>query len=96
VDNCPRREVVSLGDAGRCLAGRRGQGAVEIGDQVIGILDPDGDPHHVGRSARGLLLFGGQLPVGGGGRMDDQAPRVAEIGDMAEDLELSTSFTQAS
>jgi uncharacterized protein YggE len=48
------------------------QRLVEIGDQIVGILDPDRHPHHVGRGPGGLLLFGRELAVGGRGRMDDQ------------------------
>jgi hypothetical protein len=48
---------------------------------------PDRHPHHVGPGPGSDLLFGRQLAVGGRGRMDDQRPGIAQIGDMAEQLD---------
>ncbi len=61
-------------------------------DQVACILDPDGDAHHVGRGPGGHLLFFGELAVGGGGRVDHQAARVAEIGHMGEQFQAVDEF----
>lgn len=55
-----------------CLCRGPRQGLIQIGDQIIGIFDPDRDPHHIGRGTGGLLLFGRQLAVRGRSRMDDQ------------------------
>ena len=37
-----------------------------------------------------------ELAVGGRGRMDDQRARVADIGEMGEQLHVRTTFTPAS
>lgn len=54
------------------LPGGLEQSLIQIADQIVGILDPDGKPQHVWPGPGGDLLFGRQLPMGGGGRMDDQ------------------------
>src|ERR1700680_2402873 len=58
---------------------------VKIGDQVLGVFDAYGEPDDV-RTGSGLdAVFVGKLPVGGGGGVEDEAPRVADIGEVAED-----------
>ena len=47
------------------LTGCLAQSLIQIGDQILGILDPDGQAHEFRRSSCGTLLFFGQLPVGG-------------------------------
>src|SRR5215831_15168672 len=55
---------------------------VEVGDQVLNVLDADGEAHHFGTGARFDAVFIGKLAMGRGSRMDDQTPRVADIGEM--------------
>jgi hypothetical protein len=74
------------------LPRRRRQGAVEIGDQIVGIFGSDRHAHNVRRCTRSFLLFRRELPVGGGGGVDDQAARVAEICHVAEDLKTIHKF----
>lgn len=52
----PPAEVRSRFDRwlGRCDC----QGLIQIGDQVIRIFNPDRNPHHIGGSTGGFLLFG--------------------------------------
>ena len=57
----------------------------EIGDDV---LHADRQPHHVGSGAGLHLLRVGQLLVRGGSRVDDQRARVADIGEMREQLDI--------
>ena len=57
---------------GRSLSRRFGQRLIKIGDQVGGILCPDGNAHNIRAGARGFLLLGAKLTVRGGGRVDDQ------------------------
>ena len=57
-----------------------GEGLLEVGDQVVDVLGPDGDPDG-GRVDVDLLeLLLGQLAVGRGGRVDDQALDVRDVG----------------
>src|SRR5689334_24788254 len=51
------------------------------------ILDTDGEPHHVRPRARGLALLVRQLPVGRRGGMDHEAARVADVGEVREQLQ---------
>ena len=60
---------------------------IQILDQIVGIFDSDGQPDDVGLRARSRLLFRGQLPVRGRGRMDHQRSGITQIGNVAEDFE---------
>ena len=51
------------------------------------MLDSDRQPHIAGRHAGGGLGLFGQLRMGGRGRMDGEAARIADIGDVIEDLQ---------
>ena len=63
-----------------------GQRLIEVGDDVFLVLEADRQPHHV-RTGAGLhLLRVGKLAMGGRGGMDDQRARVADIGEMREQL----------
>src|SRR5215472_11705440 len=64
-----------------------GQPLIEIGDDVGGVLQADGQPHNVGAGAGGYALLVGELAVCGGRRVDDQAPHVADVGKMREELD---------
>ena len=66
---------------------RRLQRLVEIGDDVVDMLDADRQPDIVVGHAGRLLLLGRELRVGGGRRMDGERARVADIGDVIEELE---------
>ena len=62
------------------------EGLLEVGDDVLHILEADREPHHF-RPGAGLDLLGvGELAVGGGGGMDDERARVADIGKVREKL----------
>ena len=54
---------------------------------VVDVLQPDRQPHIARGDAGGHLLGFGQLGVGGAGRMDRQAARVADVGDVVEQLQ---------
>src|SRR5690606_28023186 len=69
--------------SGGCL----GESLVEVADEVVRILDADREAHRVGTRPRRFLLLGGELAVGGRGRVVDDRPGVAEIDDVAEDLD---------
>ena len=77
--------------AGRERAGIQSRDRlIEIGDDVVDILDADRQAHHVGTGARLLQLLGRELAVGRRRRMDDERARVAEIGEMREKPGAST------
>jgi len=59
----------------------------EIGDDVLDMLEPDGEPHVAGGNAGRRLLGLGELAVRGAGRVDGERARIADIGDMVEQLQ---------
>src|SRR5690606_14482621 len=63
---------------------RRAQRTIEIADQVVRILDPDGQPDQVVRDTGRMTVLHGELLVRGAPRMDDQALRIADVRDERE------------
>ncbi len=57
---------------------------LQIGDDVVLVLDADRKTHHVRPSARSRALLVRQLPVRGRGGMDHEAARVADVGQVRE------------
>ena len=55
----------------------------------LDVFEPDRQPHHLGARAGAHALLVGELPMRGRGRVDDQAARVADIGEMAEQLDVA-------
>src|SRR5262249_20184643 len=70
----------------RHFAGRL-QRLLEIGDDVVDMLDADGEAHVVFGHARPQLLCGGQLRVSRCRRMNGEAAGIADIGDVVEHLQ---------
>src|SRR5262249_6630032 len=64
------------------------QRLLQIGDDVFLVLEPDRQPHHVGAGTGLRLLLVRQLLVRGRGRMDDQRARVADVGEVREQLDV--------
>ena len=64
------------------------QGLVKIGDNVLRVLDPDGDADHVGGDAGAELLLGSHLGVRAGGRMQHAGAGIADVNDERGDLEV--------
>ena len=60
---------------------------VEVGEDVVDRLEADRQAHELGLDAGGELLLGGELAVGGGGGVDGQAAHVADVGEVAVQLE---------
>lgn len=67
----------------RCCSG---QSLIPIGDDIIHILYSYGEPYEVRSDSCGCLLLDRELLVCGGGWMDHQALRVADIGQVGEEL----------
>ena len=65
-----------------------GDGLIEVGDDVIHVLDADGEADEVLRQVGILELLGGKLRVRGRGRMDNQGLCVADIGQMRKELDV--------
>lgn len=62
-----------------CLARRGLQRLLQIGDDVVDVLDADGEPDEFRARTRGFLRFRRQLLVGRARRMDDEGFRVADV-----------------
>src|SRR4029453_4315327 len=62
------------------------EGLVEVGQDVVRVLEPDREPHQVLGHTGGALLVRLELLVGGGRRVDDQRARIADVGQEAEEL----------
>ena len=75
-------------DPGRCGASRRLQGLVDVGDDILRMLDADGEPHIAVGDASPMLLLARQLRMRGGRGMDRQRPDIADIGDVVDHLEI--------
>src|SRR5215468_8476395 len=60
---------------------------VEVGEDVVDGLEADREAHHVGAGAGGDLLLVGELAVCSRGGVQDQRARVAEIGEVREQLD---------
>src|SRR5688500_11516715 len=78
-------EAVPSGD--RAQLGGSAQRLAEIGEDVVDVLDADREADIAVRHAGLLLLGRGQLRMRGAGGMDRQAARIADIGDVVEELE---------
>ena len=82
--------------AGRCMW-RRGcsrafdftlrQTLLEVGDDIGDVLDADREAHHIRPGAGGKALCVGELAVGRGGRVNDEASDVADVGEMREQFQ---------
>ena len=73
--------------AGTAIDLRFGECLSEIGQDVVGMLDSDGQPHVARRDAGGELLLGIELLMCSRGRMDRQRACIADIGDVIDELE---------
>src|SRR5215470_2923219 len=83
---CANREwaVLQLGAA----MSRRRQALLEVGDDVLLVLEPDREANDVGARTGLDLLRVGELTVGGRGRMNDERARIADISEMGEQLHV--------
>src|SRR5262245_46250013 len=74
----PGSRSTKASTAGDSCHGRL-QGVVEVVDDVVDVLDADGDADHVVAYARRVTLVVGHLLVRGRRRMDDQGLGVADV-----------------
>src|SRR5690606_6882972 len=56
----------------------------EVCDDVVDVLDANGQTYQSRRYTGGELLLRGELGVGGGCGVNDEAANVADVGDVAE------------
>jgi hypothetical protein len=61
---------------------------VQIADQILGELEADREPDHIGPRPRRQALLIAELPVGGGGWVEDEASRIAENDQHGENAPL--------
>jgi hypothetical protein len=64
------------------------QRLVDIGNDIVHVLDADGKANEVGRHSTGDLLLLAQLLVGRGSRMNDQRLGVTDIGQVGQQLDV--------
>src|ERR1700683_2820829 len=65
----------------------RVQRAIEIDENVVDMFNADREPDIAVRNAGLDLVFGRELRMGGRGRVNGEAARVADIGDVIEELQ---------
>src|ERR1700749_104971 len=75
----------SSGGLGKACCGS--ESALDVGDDVVNVLDADRKPDIAVRHTSRFLLFLGELGVGGAGGMDRKAARLADVGDVIEQLQ---------
>src|ERR1700722_7500618 len=80
----PQTQWLFSGDRKRA---RRVQRAVEIGENVVDMLDADREADIAFRNAGFDLILRRKLRMGGRGGMNGEAARVADIGDVIEELQ---------
>ena len=68
-------------------SGRRLQRLIQIGQDVVDVLQADAEADQFGRDAAGALLFLVELRMRRGGRVNRQALGVAHVGQVREELE---------
>ena len=56
--------------AARALSGARGKRLQQIFDQVLGVFEPDRQPHQAICDSGAFAFLGRKGPMGGGGRVD--------------------------
>src|ERR1035437_3336212 len=84
----PTRRLRHAGRNRRRAGARRDlDGLVEVGDDVVDVLDADRDANQLRSHAAGDLIGRRQLLVSGGCGVDDQTLRVADVGQQAEELD---------
>ena len=66
------------------LCGGSGEGLIDVGEDVVDVLDADGEAYEFGGDASGGLLLGSELRMCGGGGMNGEAACVADVGQVGE------------
>ena len=74
--------MLSFFCAERCV-----EGLIEVGDNVVDVLDPDAQSDHLGTNASGFELICGHLPVRRRSRMAGQRLGVANIDQPLDETE---------
>ena len=65
----------------------RREALLQVGEDVVDVLGADGEADGIGLDALVKELLGGELGMGGGGGVDDQALHVGHVGQQGEDLQ---------
>src|SRR5215469_12043126 len=65
----------------------RGESPIEIGQNVVDMLDANREPHITLGDAAGVLLLRRELRMRRRGRMDGKTPGIADIGNVVMHLE---------
>src|SRR6266850_325998 len=75
----PVAVVLVRGQVAEVIRPRRPQGLVQVGDDVVGVLDADAEPDHRGGHTGVALLLLRHLPVRGGGRVAGQRLGIPQV-----------------
>lgn len=65
-----------------------GEAGLQIGLDVVDVLETNRQAHQAGRDTGCELLLGSELRVRGGGRVDDEGLCVAHVGEVREELHV--------
>ena len=75
------------------------QSLVDVGKDIIDVFDADGEAHEFGADPSGGLCLFGELRVGRGRRVNGQALRIADVGEVRKEFQvldkLASSFFAA-
>src|SRR5512137_1708813 len=64
-----------------------GQRLIQVPENIVDLLETNAQADKIGADASADLLFGAQLAVGGGSRMDGQAFGIPDVCQVTEELQ---------
>src|SRR5215472_8318072 len=71
---------------------RCGQCLLEVGDDIVDVLDPYADANHSWLHSGGTLLLGGHLSMSGRGRVAGQRLGIAQVDEPLDEFERIVEF----
>ena len=78
-----------------CRIGGLPKCLIEVGEDVVDVLDPDREPHRILRYARGRQLLLVQLRMSRGCIVDRKRLGIADVGQVAEELQALDELAPA-
>src|ERR1700733_3198614 len=68
------------------------KGLIEVGEDVVDVLDSDAEADHLGQYARVALFFGGHLPMRCGSRMACERLCIAKVHEARDKVKRIVKF----